>query len=176
MTTILQTISWAHILFLAKKMVFYNKHTISPNHLIYIVFLLIVFLNRHKKITNVPVRHRALLLQQKQVLCKSKYRCVIICRSLQCLPSLGLPGDCRASWNDSWVWQMSGTAGCVLDYPKSLDSTVIHHCPNYLCIDCGTLCDSTVMANYPGYLGYPLHNGLVEKEKDHKEMRKKNTK
>ena len=75
MTTILQAISWVHILFLAKKKVFYNKHTISPNLLIYIFFLLIVFLNRHKKITNVPVRHRALLLQQKQVLCKSKYRC-----------------------------------------------------------------------------------------------------
>lgn len=71
---------------------------------------------------------------------------------------------------------MSGTAGCVLDYPKSLDSTVIHHCPNYLCIDCGTLCDSTVMANYPGYLGYSLHNGLVAKEKDRKEMRKKEKK
>lgn len=84
---------------------------------------------------------------------------------LSCLPSLGLPGYCRASRNDSWVWQMSGTAGCVLDYPKSLESTVIHHCPNYLCIDCGTLCDSPVMANYPRYLWYPLDNGFVKKEK-----------
>lgn len=32
------------------------------------------------------------------------------------------------------------------------------------------------MANYPGYLGYSLHNGLVAKEKDRKEMRKKEKK
>lgn len=78
----------------------------------------------------------------------------------ECLSLLELPGYCKATWNDSWVWQMSGTAGYVLDYPKSLDNAVIHHCPNYLCIDCRSLCDSTVMANYPGYLWYLLYNGL----------------
>lgn len=83
-----------------------------------------------------------------------------VCVLLECLSLLELPGSCKATWNDSWIWQMSGTAGCVLDYPKSLDNTVIHHCPNYLCIDCGSLCDSTVMANYPGYLWYLLYNGL----------------
>lgn len=117
MTTILQAISWVHILFLAKKKVFYNKHTISPNHLIYIFFLLIVFLNWHKKITNVPVRHRALLLQQKQVLCKSKYRCDYVPPAVV-FTFTGAVWHCRASWDDSWVWQMSGTAGCVLDYPS----------------------------------------------------------
>ncbi len=49
---------------------------------------------------------------------------------------------------------MPGAAGSVLDQPCSPDSAVIHHCPNYLCIDCTTLCDSDVMANYPGCFGY----------------------
>lgn len=84
------------------------------------------------------------------------------CVLLKCLSLLELPGYCKATWNDSWVWQMSGTAGCVLDYPKSLDNAVIHHCPNYLCIDCRSLCDSTVMANYPGYLWYLLYSALEE--------------
>lgn len=96
------------------------------------------------------------------------------CVLLECLSLLELPGYRRATWNDSWVWQMSGTAGCVLDYPKSLDNAVIHHCPNYLCIDCRSLCDSTVMANYPGYLWYLLYNGLGEfKKKKKKERQKK---
>lgn len=87
------------------------------------------------------------------------------CVLLKCLSLLELPGYCEATWNDSWVWQMSGTAGCVLDYPKSLDNAVIHHCPNYLCIDCRSLCDSTVMANYPGYLWYLLYSVLEELKK-----------
>lgn len=55
-----------------------NIPFISPNHLIYISFLLL-FLSQHKKITNVSIVHRALLLQQKQVLCKSKYCCLRLC-------------------------------------------------------------------------------------------------
>lgn len=98
------------------------------------------------------------------------------CVLLECLSLLELPGYCKATWNDSWVWQMSGTAGCVLDYPKSLDNAVIHHCPNYLCIDCRSLCDSTVMANYPGYLWYFLYSGLEELKKEkEKELEQKHT-
>lgn len=88
------------------------------------------------------------------------------CVLLECLSLLELPGYYKATWNDSWVWQMSGTAGCVLDYPKSLDNAVIHHCPNYLCIDCRSLCGSTVMANYPGYLWYLLYSVLEELKKE----------
>lgn len=79
------------------------------------------------------------------------YLCVCTCFSSDSLCST----HPAAGWrSDSWAWQMPGAAGSVLDHPKSLDSTVIHHCPNYLCIDCRTLCDSTVMANYPGCFGY----------------------
>lgn len=94
------------------------------------------------------------------------------CVLLKCLSLLELSGYCKATWNDSWVWQMSGTAGCVLDYPKSLDNAVIHHCPNYLCIDCRSLCDSTVMANYPGYLWYLLYSALEEFKKRRQRKRK----
>lgn len=79
------------------------------------------------------------------------YLCVCTCLSSDSLCST----HPAAGWrSDSWAWQMPGAAGSVLDHPKSLDSTVIHHCPNYLCIDCRTLCDSAVMANYPGCFGY----------------------
>lgn len=104
------------------------------------------------------------------------------CMLLKCLSLLDLLGYCKATWNDSWVWQMSGTAGCVLDYPKSLDNAVIHHCPNYLCIDCRSLCDSIVMANYPGYLWYLLDSALEEfkkmsesEEEKRKELEQKHT-
>lgn len=48
-------------------------HTISSNHLVYIFSFFLIFLNQHENITSVPILQKALLLQQKQVLCKSKY-------------------------------------------------------------------------------------------------------
>lgn len=137
---------------------------------------LLSILNREGIVQSPPHTGLSLLLHGGRLFCEDKGSACNGCL-LSCLPSLGLPGYCRASRNDSWVWQMSGTAGCVLDYPKSLDSTVIHHCPNYLGIDCGTLCGSPVMANYPRYLWYPLDNGFVKKgKKTIRRWGKKNTK
>lgn len=170
-----------HTIFLSMHLIFrqektkYSHHvfTVSLSHLIYIS--LSSYYHHFKKTNGKSLHmsfHTGLCSCTKQAFCWASLLPAILGCLLLCLPSLGLPGYCRASWNDSWVWQMSGTAGCVLDYPKSLDSTVIHHCPNYLCIDCGTLCDSPVMANYPGYLWYSLHNGLVGKKKTVRKWKK----
>lgn len=43
---------------------------------------------------------------------------------------------------------------CICPWSSPMPGhTVIHHCPNYVCIDCRPFGDSAVMANYPGCFG-----------------------